>query len=137
MCFGISSDESPKSSFVEVDPNQHQSNVHSAESKAEAQELTEIVAELIAQLPQRQREVLVLTTYESLTNEQIAATFNINVANVHANLSTARKEAEGMAGEELELTQRPVRPASLRTESEHFILNTDYKCPIPNPHSEH
>jgi len=82
----------PKVDFVEVDPNQHRSNVHSAESKAEAQELSEIVAKLIAQLPQRQREVLVLTTYESLTNEQIAATLNISVANVHANLSTARKK---------------------------------------------
>ena len=82
----------PKVAFVEVEQNQHQSNEHSAESSAEAQELSEIVAGLIAQLPQRQREVLVLTTYESLTNEQIASTLNINVANVHANLSTARKK---------------------------------------------
>ena len=82
----------PKVAFVEVEQNQHQSNEHSAESSAEAQELSEIVAGLIAQLPQRQREVLVLTTYESLTNEQIATTLNINVANVHANLSTARKK---------------------------------------------
>ena len=84
--------QKPKVDFVEVDPNQHRSKVYSAESKAEAQELSEIVAGLIAQLPQRQREVLVLTTYESLTNEQIAAALNINVANVHANLSTARKK---------------------------------------------
>ena len=82
----------PKVAFVEVEPNQHRSSECSAESNAEAQELSEIVAGLIAQLPQRQREVLVLTTYESLTNEQIATTLNINVANVHANLSTARKK---------------------------------------------
>lgn len=82
----------PKVTFAAVEPNQHQSNVHSAELTAEAEELSKIVAGLIAQLPQRQREVLVLTTYESLTSEQIAATLNINVANVHANLSTARKK---------------------------------------------
>ena len=82
----------PKVAFVEVEPNRHRSNEDSAESNAEAKELSEIVAGLIAQLPQRQREVLVLTTYESLTNEQIAATLNINVANVHANLCTARKK---------------------------------------------
>ena len=82
----------PKVDFVEVDPSQYLSSANSAESNVEAKELGEIVAELIAKLPQRQREVLVLTTYESLTNEQIAKTLNINVANVHANLSTARKK---------------------------------------------
>jgi RNA polymerase sigma-70 factor (ECF subfamily) len=62
------------------------------ESAAHANELSEKVAQLIAQLPQRQREVLVLSTYETMKPDQIAATLQISVANVHANLCMARRK---------------------------------------------
>jgi RNA polymerase sigma-70 factor (ECF subfamily) len=82
----------PKINFADLENQNCQSTEATAESKAQANELGDLVAGLILQLPQRQREVLVLATYESLSNEQIASTLNINVANVHANLCTARKK---------------------------------------------
>ena len=73
-------------------PDAHLSRSDSVEAKADAEELSDLVAKLIAELPQRQREVLVLATYESLSNQQIAESLGIKVSNVHANLSTARKK---------------------------------------------
>ena len=71
--------------------NEQPSREQTVESQAEAKELNEIISRLTSQLPPRQREVLILSTYESLTNQEIANTLGINVANVHANLCTARK----------------------------------------------
>jgi RNA polymerase sigma-70 factor (ECF subfamily) len=68
-----------------------ESREHNVHSQAEANELSELVNQLISKLPDRQKEVLILSTYESLSNQQVAETLNVSVANVHANLSLARK----------------------------------------------
>ncbi len=81
----------PKADFTQIEETDCPATEATAEAKAEAGELGEIVASLIAELPERQREVLVLTTYESFSSEQIATTLNINIANVHSNLCTARR----------------------------------------------
>lgn len=54
-------------------------------------ELGEYVARCIARLPARQREVLVLVTYENLSATEIADLLAITPANVHATLHLARK----------------------------------------------
>ncbi len=82
----------PKVNFADIEKQNCQSTESTAEAQAQANELGDLVAGLILQLPQRQREVLVLATYESMSNEQIANTLNTNIPNVHANLCTARKK---------------------------------------------
>ena len=55
-------------------------------------ELHEQVRRAIARLPTRQREVLVLSVYEHLPTEQIAAALEISPANVHSTLFVARQQ---------------------------------------------
>lgn len=55
-------------------------------------ELAEIAAELIRQLPVRQREVLILSTYEAMTTNEISEALSISPANVYSTLSLARKK---------------------------------------------
>lgn len=68
------------------------SKQHSVEEVASAIELAEIVAMRISQLPLRQREVLVLSTYEGLDAEQIAHTLKMTTANVYSTLNIARSK---------------------------------------------
>ena len=70
-------------------------------SQAEANELSNIVGQLIARLPDRQKEVLILSTYESLSNREISETLGITVANVHSNLCMARKRLKQQLGKYL------------------------------------
>jgi RNA polymerase sigma-70 factor (ECF subfamily) len=60
-------------------------------TQAEAGELAEIIAQLISALPPRQREVLVLSTYENLDPSEIASLLQISQANVYATLHVARE----------------------------------------------
>ncbi len=53
-------------------------------------EFHEFVAERISALPPRQREVLVLMTYEDLTAAETAQVLGITEANVHSTLHIAR-----------------------------------------------
>ncbi len=53
-------------------------------------ELRELVARRIAALPPRQREVLVLITYEQLRPREVAEVLGISESNVNANLHYAR-----------------------------------------------
>lgn len=62
------------------------------DATAEASELGDVVAALVARLPGRQREVIVLSAYQSLSSSEIAEALGISVANVHSTLSTARKK---------------------------------------------
>lgn len=55
-----------------------------------ADELSEIVARCVSALPARQREVLVLATYEGLDAREIAAVLGTSEANVYSTLSLAR-----------------------------------------------
>ena len=56
-----------------------------------AKELRERVADSMARLPPRQRDVLVLATYENLTTDEIASVLQISNANVHSTLYVARQ----------------------------------------------
>lgn len=57
---------------------------------AEAEELQRLVAQQVSGLPPRQREVMVLITYEGFTAQQAAELLGIEVTNVHATLHHAR-----------------------------------------------
>jgi len=56
-----------------------------------AGELAEIIAQMISALPPRQREVLVLSSYENLDPAEIASLLDISQANVYATLHVARE----------------------------------------------
>jgi RNA polymerase sigma-70 factor, ECF subfamily len=53
-------------------------------------ELRDLIARRISALPPRQREVLVLISYEQLRASEVAEVLGISEANVHANLHYAR-----------------------------------------------
>jgi RNA polymerase sigma-70 factor, ECF subfamily len=53
-------------------------------------ELRDLIARRVSALPLRQREVLVLVTYEQLRPKEVAETLGISESNVHANLHYAR-----------------------------------------------
>jgi RNA polymerase sigma-70 factor, ECF subfamily len=57
---------------------------------ASASELSQTVARCVAELPLRQREVLVLSTFEGLDATQISQVLEMSVANVYSTLSAAR-----------------------------------------------
>lgn len=82
--------EHVESNVDTVEPASDLSEV--ADASAQVHELGEVVASLIAKLPERQREVIVLSTYQSLTSSEIAEALEISIANVHSTLSAARKK---------------------------------------------
>jgi RNA polymerase sigma-70 factor, ECF subfamily len=57
---------------------------------AQDRELAELIAERVSALPERQREVMVLTSFESLSVKEAAALLDITEANVHSTLAVAR-----------------------------------------------
>jgi RNA polymerase sigma-70 factor (ECF subfamily) len=61
------------------------------ESALLRQEFHEFVAERVSALPPRQREVLVLMTYDNLTAPQTAEVLGISEANVYSTLHIARE----------------------------------------------
>lgn len=54
-------------------------------------EMGRLIGARVSALPPRQREVLVLTAYESLPPRQVAAVLGISEANVHSTLHVARQ----------------------------------------------
>jgi RNA polymerase sigma-70 factor (ECF subfamily) len=58
---------------------------------AMAEELRRHVAQRVSALPPRQREVLVLMTYEGLAAEEVAQLLEIEMSNVYATLYQARR----------------------------------------------
>ena len=54
-------------------------------------ELARLIAQRVSQLPPRQREVLVLTSYEGFTTAEVAETLGIQESNVYATLHVARQ----------------------------------------------
>jgi RNA polymerase sigma-70 factor (ECF subfamily) len=54
-------------------------------------ELAELIARHVSSLPPRQREVLVLVTYEGLSIAETAGLLQITAQNVHSNLHAARE----------------------------------------------
>jgi RNA polymerase sigma factor (sigma-70 family) len=67
-------------------------DVHAADPAIGAQEneLAELIAARISALPARQREVMVLTSFEGLSVKETASLLKITEANVHATLAVAR-----------------------------------------------
>jgi len=63
----------------------------SPETQAAAVELKRLIAELVSALPPRQREVLVLLTYEGFSPQDVSELLSISVANVYATLHVARE----------------------------------------------
>jgi RNA polymerase sigma-70 factor, ECF subfamily len=57
---------------------------------AMASELRDLIARRVSALPLRQREVLVLITYEQLRPSEVAEVLGISESNVHVNLHYAR-----------------------------------------------
>jgi RNA polymerase sigma-70 factor (ECF subfamily) len=57
---------------------------------ATAAELSETVAHCVAELPLKQREVIVLSIYEGLDADQIAQVLEMTIANIYSTLSLAR-----------------------------------------------
>ena len=62
----------------------------SPSQQAETRELSELIAKLVYELPNRQREVMVLFSYEQHTTSEIAAILGITESNVYATLHIAR-----------------------------------------------
>jgi RNA polymerase sigma-70 factor (ECF subfamily) len=60
------------------------------------EELRGIVANAVSNLPPRQREVLVLVTYEGFSASEVAEVLEIELSNVYANLSLARQRLESV-----------------------------------------
>jgi RNA polymerase sigma-70 factor (ECF subfamily) len=59
-------------------------------SGAQERELTELIAERVSALPERQREVMVLTSFEGFSVKETAALLDITEANVYSTLAVAR-----------------------------------------------
>jgi RNA polymerase sigma-70 factor (ECF subfamily) len=57
---------------------------------AQDTELAELIAARVSALPARQREVMVLISFEGLSVKEAASLLNITEANVHATLAVAR-----------------------------------------------
>jgi RNA polymerase sigma-70 factor, ECF subfamily len=53
-------------------------------------ELRDLIARRVSALPERQREVLVLTTYEQMRPREVAEVLGISESNVYMNLHYAR-----------------------------------------------
>ena len=61
-------------------------------SAVETEELGQLIAAKVSALPPRQREVLVLVAFESLTAREVAELLQITEANVHSTLHAAREK---------------------------------------------
>jgi len=59
--------------------------------QAQHGELGQLIAARVSTLPPRQREVMVLTAYESLSASEVAGLLGITEANVYATLGVARE----------------------------------------------
>jgi RNA polymerase sigma-70 factor, ECF subfamily len=57
---------------------------------AQDRELAELIAVRVSALPERQREVMVLISFEGLSVKETASVLEITEANVHSTLSVAR-----------------------------------------------
>jgi len=82
-------------------------------SCAMAEELGRYIARRVSALPPRQREVLILLTYEGLSAEEAAQLLDVQVANVYSTLYQARQR--------------------LRAELAPFLANSDGHSPLIAP----
>ena len=88
------------------------SNIDGPEQQIMASELNEAIAQHVSSLPPRQREVLVLTTYEGMSIKEIGGMLDMKPANVYTTLHHARTTLKEKLKPFLE------KPANSETKSE-------------------
>ncbi len=84
-----------------LDENLADSTAADPASQAWANELSRLIAARVSALPPRQREVLILVTYEGFSPQEVAGLLGISQANVHATLHVARKRLRRELGSHL------------------------------------
>jgi RNA polymerase sigma-70 factor (ECF subfamily) len=89
-CFRDRFDRSGRSEALREDSIDARSSPSSPLNDAQSREFGEIVASEVSKLPLRQREVLVLSAYEQMPADQIAAVLQISEQNVRTQLHLAR-----------------------------------------------
>ena len=73
---------------------------------AMAAELARRIAQEVSALPPRQREVLVLITYEGLSTREVAEVVGVSEGNVHSTLSAARARLKTRLAPYLRLAEK-------------------------------
>lgn len=68
------------------------------EEKNEQQARSELIAQHVSRLPERQREVLVFVTYEQMSPQDVAELLGLNIQNVYSNLTAARQQLRKTLG---------------------------------------
>jgi RNA polymerase sigma-70 factor (ECF subfamily) len=79
---------------------------------ASARDLGERVAQLVSALPERQRDVLVLTAYEGLSTAEAAAVLEISEQNVRTNLHLARRRLKAQLANVMDVNRGSDQPTS-------------------------
>lgn len=75
-------------------------NINANASTLETEELYRLIHEAILSLPEKCREVFVLSRQESLTNQEIAQKLNISVKTVEGQITTALKKIKKFLGDQ-------------------------------------
>jgi RNA polymerase sigma-70 factor (ECF subfamily) len=68
------------------------------DEKNEQQARSELIAQHVSRLPERQREVLVFVTYEQMSPQDVAELFGLTIQNVYSNLTAARQQLRKTLG---------------------------------------
>ena len=68
------------------------------DEKNEQQARSELIAQHVSRLPERQREVLVFVTYEQMSPQDVAELLGLTIQNVYSNLTAARQQLRKKLG---------------------------------------
>jgi RNA polymerase sigma factor (sigma-70 family) len=68
------------------------------DEKNEQQARSELIAQHVSRLPERQREVLVFVTYEQMSPQDVAELLGLTIQNVYSNLTAARQQLRKTLG---------------------------------------
>ena len=68
------------------------------DEKNEQQARSELIAQHVSRLPERQREVLVFVTYEQMSPQDVAELLGLTIQNVYSNLAAARQQLRKTLG---------------------------------------
>ena len=68
------------------------------DEKNERQARSELIAQHVSRLPERQREVLVFVTYEQMSPQDVAELLGLTIQNVYSNLAAARQQLRKTLG---------------------------------------
>ena len=68
------------------------------DEKNEQQARSELIAQHVSRLPERQREVLVFVTYEQMSPQDVAELLGLTIQTVYSNLTAARKQLRKTLG---------------------------------------